>query len=382
MEQKSPEAFRTISEVAEWLGVPTHVLRFWESRFTQVKPVKRAGGRRYYRPADMQLLGGIRKLLHEDGLTIRGVQKLLREQGVKHVAAMSPPLDTADMVTNVVSLDATRASQTEAEEAETVEDRPDEAAGQTEDTGADTTSDETAVDLSEEDGEDPAPTLDSPPNEDETTPDTPDTPEPVVTTALDEDQTEAPSADMDFPQPTDPDDLPETPQTTAKEDAETLDTASFHTETTGADIDDDPVEETLEGQPDGPDAAPQPELEPDFAPEDEAASPDTSDPDTPPRDPEPDTETEPVAAFDPSAPPPQLVMPDIGDDPLDGSLPPKITPIAPLLRRMRARGLGLPVPALQAFADRLAPRGDTGPDTGHNTGHDKGPDTTPPGGLG
>ncbi|WP_425052708.1 MerR family transcriptional regulator [Psychromarinibacter sp. S121] len=90
---KSPDAFRTISEVADWLGTPTHVLRFWESRFTQVKPVKRAGGRRYYRPADMALLGGIKKLLHDDGLTIRGVQKILREQGVKHVAALSKPID-------------------------------------------------------------------------------------------------------------------------------------------------------------------------------------------------------------------------------------------------------------------------------------------------
>lgn len=90
---KSPDAFRTISEVADWLGTPTHVLRFWESRFSQVKPVKRAGGRRYYRPSDMALLGGIKKLLHEDGLTIRGVQKILREEGLKHVAAMSPPLD-------------------------------------------------------------------------------------------------------------------------------------------------------------------------------------------------------------------------------------------------------------------------------------------------
>ncbi|MCK0139119.1 MerR family transcriptional regulator [Aliiroseovarius sp. F47248L] len=97
MDKKSPDAFRTISEVAEWLGVPTHVLRFWESRFSQVKPVKRAGGRRYYRPNDMELLGGIRKLLHEDGMTIRGVQKLLREEGVKHVAAMSPPLDSDEM---------------------------------------------------------------------------------------------------------------------------------------------------------------------------------------------------------------------------------------------------------------------------------------------
>lgn len=93
MDQKSPDAFRTISEVAEWLETPAHVLRFWESRFPQVKPVKRAGGRRYYRPADMALLGGIKKLLHEDGLTIRGVQKLLRSEGVKHVSALSPSLD-------------------------------------------------------------------------------------------------------------------------------------------------------------------------------------------------------------------------------------------------------------------------------------------------
>lgn len=96
MDQKSPDAFRTISEVAEWLETPAHVLRFWESRFPQVKPVKRAGGRRYYRPADMALLGGIKKLLHDDGLTIRGVQKILRSEGVKHVAELSPSLDESD----------------------------------------------------------------------------------------------------------------------------------------------------------------------------------------------------------------------------------------------------------------------------------------------
>lgn len=90
---KSADAFRTISEVAEWLEVPAHVLRFWESKFTQVKPVKRAGGRRYYRPDDMRLLGGIKKLLHDDGLTIKGAQRLLRENGVAHVAALSQPLD-------------------------------------------------------------------------------------------------------------------------------------------------------------------------------------------------------------------------------------------------------------------------------------------------
>ncbi|MEL7345025.1 MAG: MerR family transcriptional regulator, partial [Pseudomonadota bacterium] len=90
--EKSPEAFRTISEVADWLDVPTHVLRFWESRFKQVKPVKRAGGRRYYRPSDMALIGGIKALLHDEGMTIRGVQKLLREKGIKHVAGHAPGL--------------------------------------------------------------------------------------------------------------------------------------------------------------------------------------------------------------------------------------------------------------------------------------------------
>ena len=90
---KSADAFRTISEVADWLGIQAHVLRFWESKFTQVRPVKRAGGRRYYRPNDMLLLGGIKQLLHEDGLTIKGVQKILREEGMNHVAALSQPLD-------------------------------------------------------------------------------------------------------------------------------------------------------------------------------------------------------------------------------------------------------------------------------------------------
>ncbi len=86
---KSAEAFRTISEVADVLDTPAHVLRFWESRFTQIKPVKRAGGRRYYRPADVALLSGIKKLLHDDGLTIRGAQKILRQHGVRHVAALA-----------------------------------------------------------------------------------------------------------------------------------------------------------------------------------------------------------------------------------------------------------------------------------------------------
>ena len=94
--EKSPEAFRTISEVAEFLDTPAHVLRFWESRFPQIKPVKRAGGRRYYRPADVALLGGIRRLLHDEGMTIRGVQKVLRENGVRHVAALASGQDFVD----------------------------------------------------------------------------------------------------------------------------------------------------------------------------------------------------------------------------------------------------------------------------------------------
>jgi DNA-binding transcriptional MerR regulator len=85
---KSPEAFRTISEVADALDVPPHVLRFWETRFTQVKPVKRGGGRRYYRPEDVRLLRGIRGLLYDDGMTIKGVQKILRERGIRHVIGL------------------------------------------------------------------------------------------------------------------------------------------------------------------------------------------------------------------------------------------------------------------------------------------------------
>jgi DNA-binding transcriptional MerR regulator len=82
---KAPEAFRTISEVADELEVPKHVLRFWEAKFAQLKPMKRGGGRRYYRPEDVALLRGIRFLLYNDGYTIRGVQKILREHGPRYV---------------------------------------------------------------------------------------------------------------------------------------------------------------------------------------------------------------------------------------------------------------------------------------------------------
>ena len=85
---KSPDAFRTISEAADELDLPQHVLRFWETRFTQIKPLKRGGGRRYYRPDDVQLLKGIRHLLYDQGFTIKGVQRILKEQGAKHVVAI------------------------------------------------------------------------------------------------------------------------------------------------------------------------------------------------------------------------------------------------------------------------------------------------------
>jgi DNA-binding transcriptional MerR regulator len=85
---KAPEAFRTISEVASDLDLPQHVLRFWETRFTQIKPMKRGGGRRYYRPEDVDLLRGIRLLLYGEGFTIRGVQRLLKEKGVGFVTSV------------------------------------------------------------------------------------------------------------------------------------------------------------------------------------------------------------------------------------------------------------------------------------------------------
>jgi DNA-binding transcriptional MerR regulator len=85
---KSPDAFRTISEVADDLDVPQHVLRFWETRFSQIKPLKRGGGRRYYRPDDVALIQGLKALLYGQGYTIKGVQRILKEQGVRHVQAI------------------------------------------------------------------------------------------------------------------------------------------------------------------------------------------------------------------------------------------------------------------------------------------------------
>jgi DNA-binding transcriptional MerR regulator len=92
---KGPEAFRTISEASDQLGVPQHVLRFWETRFSFIRPMKRAGGRRFYRPQDLAVLRGVRTLLHDEGYTIKGVQKLHKEQGVKRLLAAGQGGDVA-----------------------------------------------------------------------------------------------------------------------------------------------------------------------------------------------------------------------------------------------------------------------------------------------
>lgn len=109
---KSPDAFRTISEVAEQLDLPQHVLRFWETRFNQIKPLKRGGGRRYYRPQDVELIKGIRHMLYDQGYTIKGVQKLLRDNGVQFLIAIG----SGDMAA-VEVIAQRRQAEIEAEEA-------------------------------------------------------------------------------------------------------------------------------------------------------------------------------------------------------------------------------------------------------------------------
>jgi DNA-binding transcriptional MerR regulator len=94
---KGPEAFRTISEAAEELNVPQHVLRFWETKFAFIRPMKRAGGRRFYRPSDIAVLKGVRRLLHDEGYTIKGVQRLHREQGVRRLVAAGEGDRLADL---------------------------------------------------------------------------------------------------------------------------------------------------------------------------------------------------------------------------------------------------------------------------------------------
>ncbi len=316
MDQKSPEAFRTISEVAEWLGVPTHVLRFWESRFSQVKPVKRAGGRRYYRPADMELLGGIRKLLHEDGMTIRGVQKLLREQGVKHVAGMSPPLDlgadTQDVTpSNVVDLSERRGEDTE---------EADDSAWEAEASSAPEAETSAEPDRADDDASEPDEELDPFWRDDYTpTPDDADpfeSPERVAFHANDaepdafegaEMDAAPPPADFTPPEP-DPEPMPDAPDPAdPMASPEALDFAAHEAEP-----------ETAEAKPEPPaDAAPAP----------------------PPPAPE--------------AHRPALVMPEIGPDPDDGAFYPDTPPVAAQLRAARAAEVDFPVETLWALADRL-----------------------------
>ena len=120
MDHKAPDAFRSISEVADELDLPQHVLRFWESRFRDIKPMKRGGGRRYYRPDDVNLLRGIRHLLYGEGYTIRGVQRILREQGAKFVAVVWQ--EGAPQPPHGASEDEDLAEEAVAAEAETAEE--------------------------------------------------------------------------------------------------------------------------------------------------------------------------------------------------------------------------------------------------------------------
>jgi DNA-binding transcriptional MerR regulator len=114
--EKSPEAFRTIREVAETMDLPQHVLRFWETRFPQIRPLKRAGGRRYYRPDDVERLRIIKRLLYDEGYTIKGVQKLFKEQGAQNLANLDArlPFDPAEPPAHDAGEDLSREPEPEA----------------------------------------------------------------------------------------------------------------------------------------------------------------------------------------------------------------------------------------------------------------------------
>ena len=103
---KSPDAFRTISEAADELDLPQHVLRFWETRFSTIKPLKRGGGRRYYRPEDVMLLRGIRHLLYDQGFTIKGVQRILKDQGSRYVIAVGEGRPLEDILPMIEQAEA------------------------------------------------------------------------------------------------------------------------------------------------------------------------------------------------------------------------------------------------------------------------------------
>jgi DNA-binding transcriptional MerR regulator len=116
---KGPHAFRTISEAADELGVPQHVLRFWETKFSFIRPMKRAGGRRFYRPQDIAVLRGVHVLLHSEGYTIKGVQKLHKEQGLKHLATAG--LSTKEAAAELPAEDAAATSDLAPESRERLE---------------------------------------------------------------------------------------------------------------------------------------------------------------------------------------------------------------------------------------------------------------------
>ena len=116
MDNKAPDAFRTISEVADELDLPQHVLRFWESRFREIKPMKRGGGRRYYRPEDVLLLRGIRHLLYDQGFTIKGVQRILKDQGSRYVIAVGEGRPLEDILPMIEQAEAA-SDEAEIEEA-------------------------------------------------------------------------------------------------------------------------------------------------------------------------------------------------------------------------------------------------------------------------
>lgn len=120
--EKAADAFRTISEVAAELDVPQHVLRFWETKFPQVKPLKRAGGRRYYRPQDIELLRAIKTLLYEQGFTIKGVQRILKEQGARAVAGAARDGTLADAASGVAVPTPDPDPEVEARESTTAEE--------------------------------------------------------------------------------------------------------------------------------------------------------------------------------------------------------------------------------------------------------------------
>lgn len=156
MSDKAPDAFRTISEVADELDLPQHVLRFWESKFAAIRPMKRGGGRRYYRPADVDLLRGIRFLLYSEGYTIKGVQKILKEQGIRHVMGCWADQDDAE-VEDDNELAETEFDDAENEEFESYEEGDEEEADEDDeeeyedDDGEDSDQDDDEVDEDEDD---------------------------------------------------------------------------------------------------------------------------------------------------------------------------------------------------------------------------------------